>query len=48
MINIKIEDGIFNFRVAGILINNNKVLVHRLINRNTSKVYSILFRHVPK
>ncbi|WP_238885481.1 NUDIX hydrolase [Clostridium sp. YIM B02551] len=32
MINFKMEEGIFNFRVAGILFNKNKVLVHRLIN----------------
>ena len=29
MINFKSENGIFNFRVAGILFNNDKVLVHR-------------------
>lgn len=30
MINFKIDDGLFNFRVAGILIKDNKVLIHRL------------------
>lgn len=32
MINFKTENGVFNFRVAGILFNENKVLVHRLLN----------------
>ena len=32
MINFKTANGIFNFRVAGILFNKNKVLVHRLLN----------------
>ncbi|HEY8893091.1 MAG TPA: NUDIX hydrolase [Clostridium sp.] len=32
MINFKVENGVFNFRVAGILFNKNKVLIHRLIN----------------
>lgn len=31
MINFNIKDGIFNFRVAGILLNNDKVLIHRLM-----------------
>ncbi|MEW8956805.1 NUDIX hydrolase [Clostridium sp.] len=30
MINFKIGDGIFNFRVAGILIKDNSVLIHKL------------------
>lgn len=34
MINFKIDNGVFNFRVAGILFSKNKVLVHRLINDN--------------
>jgi len=34
MINFKIDNGVFNFRVAGILFYKNKVLVHRLINDN--------------
>lgn len=34
MINFKIDDGVFNFRVAGILFSGSKVLVHRLINDN--------------
>lgn len=32
MINFKTEKGIFNFRVAGILFNDDKVLIHRRIN----------------
>lgn len=32
MINFKTEKGIFNFRVAGILIHDDKVLIHRRIN----------------
>jgi len=32
MINFKVENGVFNFRVAGILFNKNKVLIHGLIN----------------
>ncbi|GKX29172.1 DNA mismatch repair protein MutT [Vallitalea longa] len=31
MINFKIDNGVFNFRVAGILFHDNKILVHRLI-----------------
>ncbi|WP_297430026.1 NUDIX hydrolase [Clostridium sp.] len=31
MINFKIDNGVFNFRVAGLLFDENKVLVHRLI-----------------
>lgn len=31
MINFKIDNGVFNFRVAGLLFHENKVLVHRLI-----------------
>lgn len=34
MINFKTENGIFNFRVAGILFHENKVLIHRLVNDN--------------
>ena len=34
VINFKIDDGVFNFRVAGLLFYKNKVLVHRLINEN--------------
>lgn len=34
LINFKIDNGIFNFRVAGILFYKNKVLIHRLINDN--------------
>ena len=34
MINFKIDNGVFNFRVAGLLFYENKVLVHRLINDN--------------
>lgn len=29
MINFKSENGVFNFRVAGILFHDNKVLIHR-------------------
>lgn len=32
MINFKTEKGIFNFRTAGILFHDNKVLIHRRIN----------------
>ena len=34
MINFKTENGIFNFRVAGILLHGDKVLIHRLISDN--------------
>lgn len=29
MINFKVDNGVFNFRVAGILFNGDKVLVHK-------------------
>jgi ADP-ribose pyrophosphatase YjhB (NUDIX family) len=32
MINFKTKDGIFNFRVAGILFNKDKILIHRSMN----------------
>jgi 8-oxo-dGTP pyrophosphatase MutT (NUDIX family) len=31
MINFKTENGVFNFRVAGILFHEDKVLIHRLV-----------------
>lgn len=31
MINFKMDNGVFNFRVAGLFFHENKVLVHRLI-----------------
>jgi len=31
MINFKTQEGIFNFRTAGILIRNGKVLIHRMM-----------------
>lgn len=34
MINFKTEGGVFNFRAAGIMFHENKVLIHRLINDN--------------
>ncbi|QAA32435.1 NUDIX hydrolase [Clostridium manihotivorum] len=32
MINFKNEEGTFNFRVAGLLFNKDKILIHRAIN----------------
>lgn len=34
MINFNIDNGVFNFRVAGLLFYESKVLVHRLIDDN--------------
>lgn len=31
MINFKKDNGIFNFRVVGIMLNERKVLIHRLV-----------------
>lgn len=38
MIHLRTKDGIFNYRVAGILIRDNKILLHQMSNEN---IYSL-------